>query len=412
MSNTIVSATTASDDSASGVAMYPRTATAQPQMGTGGASGRVTQLDIARVAGVHNTTVSLALRNSPSIPLATRLRIQAVAGELGYSPDPALLALASYRKALAIPHRLEPIAYVTNHPTQWGWRRNPAEEQMFLGAQRRATERGYQVEHFWLNELGMNPRRLSQVLFSRGITGVILAPHPSQNEELMEFEWERFCAIKIGATAGFPTLHSVACDWAGAANLALGKARSAGYRRPGLLFSSEVEVEVNYATLNSFRTEQLRRGGDPVASVLLAERRMCGEGCANPSSSQSRTLSDLSSWLASYRPDVVLGDRRAVLEVIEVLGIQIPRDLAFIDLSIDQADRAIAGTRLNFGFTGSVAVDLLANQMLQHSRGVPLVATSTSVSAEWFDGASLPICGGGELMQARVSGHTPTLRSA
>ena len=58
---------------------------------------RTTMADIARKAGVHVTTVSLALRNHPRLPASTRERIQALAKELGYVPDPFLRALVTYR---------------------------------------------------------------------------------------------------------------------------------------------------------------------------------------------------------------------------------------------------------------------------------------------------------------------------
>ena len=58
---------------------------------------RVTQQDVALRAGVHRTAVSLALKKHPSIPAETRERIEAVAAEMGYVPDPMLSALAAYR---------------------------------------------------------------------------------------------------------------------------------------------------------------------------------------------------------------------------------------------------------------------------------------------------------------------------
>ncbi len=59
---------------------------------------RVTQRDVARKAGVSHVTVSLALRGSPSSTEQTRNRIVKIADTLGYSPDPMLTALSSYRK--------------------------------------------------------------------------------------------------------------------------------------------------------------------------------------------------------------------------------------------------------------------------------------------------------------------------
>lgn len=44
----------------------------------------VTIKDIARIAGVHHTTVSLALRNSKALKKETKEKIQAIAAEIGY----------------------------------------------------------------------------------------------------------------------------------------------------------------------------------------------------------------------------------------------------------------------------------------------------------------------------------------
>ena len=58
---------------------------------------RVTLKDIARLLGVHQSTVSCALRNSSSISEGLRKKIQDTARQLGYEPDPMLMALNKYR---------------------------------------------------------------------------------------------------------------------------------------------------------------------------------------------------------------------------------------------------------------------------------------------------------------------------
>ena len=50
-------------------------------------SNRVTIRDIAAKAGVHFTTVGLALRDSPRLSAATRKKIQKMAAKMGYAPD-------------------------------------------------------------------------------------------------------------------------------------------------------------------------------------------------------------------------------------------------------------------------------------------------------------------------------------
>ncbi len=51
---------------------------------------------IAAEAGLSPSTVSLALRNSPKIPAATKRRIQKIAKRLGYRPDGKLTELMSH----------------------------------------------------------------------------------------------------------------------------------------------------------------------------------------------------------------------------------------------------------------------------------------------------------------------------
>ncbi len=56
--------------------------------------------DIAEKAGVHPSTVSLALRGSSRIPEATRERIAAIAEEIGYRPNYIAKALAGHKTQL------------------------------------------------------------------------------------------------------------------------------------------------------------------------------------------------------------------------------------------------------------------------------------------------------------------------
>ena len=83
---------------------------------------RVTQLDVARRAGVHRATVSMALRNHPNIPPATRDRILKIAATLGYSPDPMLSALAAYRSRQRGPTFHGTLAWLANSAFGFDWR--------------------------------------------------------------------------------------------------------------------------------------------------------------------------------------------------------------------------------------------------------------------------------------------------
>src|ERR1035437_9617752 len=104
---------------------------------------RVTLADVARKAGVHVTTVSLALRNHPRLPPHTRERIQALAKRLGYAPDPMLRALVAYRGKVMLRQNPPTLAYVTNWNTRWGWKKVTAHPDFFAGALAKANELGF-----------------------------------------------------------------------------------------------------------------------------------------------------------------------------------------------------------------------------------------------------------------------------
>ena len=101
---------------------------------------RVTLADVAKQAGVHTTTVSLALRNHPRLPEATRQRLRALAEKMGYTPDPAMQALVAYRKNIGHHSYGLRLAYLTNWSTQWGWKKALGHDQFYQGATARGRE--------------------------------------------------------------------------------------------------------------------------------------------------------------------------------------------------------------------------------------------------------------------------------
>jgi LacI family transcriptional regulator len=351
---------------------------------------RVTQSDIARVAGVHNTTVSLALRNCPAIPEATRQRIQTIAGEMGYYPDPALRALAAYRQGRRPYVRQQTIAYITNWDTRWGWREVPAQARYYLGAQRKAAQSGYRLEHFWLGESGMTPRRLSDMLFHRGITGVLLASHRSGSSELLEFDWSRLTAVKIGCLPHLPALHRVMDDQTGSVRLAMRKIFAAGYERAGLIVPAWWDDLANQSWSTGFLAEQSRlRGGQRVPILRYNHPRTDAE-TRGDMSDLSPDLSLLRRWYNQYRPDAILGFSTSIASQLSLLGLPVPGHIGCVNLFLGKDDHHCAGIWPHCERTGEIATEMLVALMQQNICGIPDVPTTTLVEGSWVDGASLP----------------------
>src|ERR1700748_1389319 len=109
--------------------------------------------DIAFAAGVSRSTVSRALRNDPRLKSETCARVQKMAAELGYRPNPFVATLMADLQRKRRPSTSSTLAVVTPHPSREGWRRqNPSFVDYFEGAKERAASQGYALETFWLRE--------------------------------------------------------------------------------------------------------------------------------------------------------------------------------------------------------------------------------------------------------------------
>lgn len=352
---------------------------------------RVTQSDVARVAGVHNTTVSLALRNSRLIPEATRQRIQSIAQSMGYCPDPALRALVAYRNSRRKRRRVETLAYITNWETKWGWKHLPAHERYFIGAQQKAAELGYQLEHLWLGEAGMNQRRLDRMLVHRGISGVLLAAHLSPCDELPAINWSRLSAVKIGCFPHVPALNQVTVDPNSIMRLALRHIRAGGYERIGLVLPRHWDQLSDQVWSTAFHAERYRCSvKEPVPVLYLQESPDDPPLAAGVRLGTTDDSEALARWHRQYRPEVIIGLTPTVLELIRRCGLRVPGHVAYVDLFQQDSGYAFAGVWENCEKVGELAVEMLVNQLEQNCLGLPTVPTFTSIGGTWRDGASLP----------------------
>ncbi|MEZ5277454.1 MAG: LacI family DNA-binding transcriptional regulator [Opitutaceae bacterium] len=334
---------------------------------------RVTLADVARRAGVHPTTVSVALRDSPRIPEKTRVRLKLIAEEMGYVPDPGARALAGYRGNTNAPRSVIPIGYITNWHTRWGWKEVTAHPDFFEGASQRAAELGLSIEHFWLREPGLTHGRLSQILDSRGITGIIIASHVREIDEELQFAWERFSAVKIDYFPHFPELAMVTSDQMNAVRIAVQRALAAGYRRIGFVMDDGYDITVDRLWSAGFVWEQQAiHPADRIPAYMIPGN------------------APLNEWIREHRPDVIIGKAEWVLPTLNGMGLAVPRDMSFIDVFLEDATGELAGVRQNHCSVGAAAVDILSGLIRHNSRGIPEIPIRTLIEGTWVDGRSLP----------------------
>ncbi|WED64394.1 LacI family DNA-binding transcriptional regulator [Synoicihabitans lomoniglobus] len=352
---------------------------------------RVTLSDIAKQAEVHVTTVSLALRNHPRLPERTRTRIQKIAKELGYQPDPVLQALVAYRGKVMARRNPPTLAYLTNWSTRLGWQNVTAHPEFYAGAQAKSKELGFNLEHFWMGEPGLTHTRMSKILQTRGITGLIIASHRRETDVALHFDWSAFSAVKIDYFPHEPELHNVTNDQCNIVRLAMRQVAERGYQRIGCVMHRGWDHSVDHLWTAGFLAEQsLFPEKDRVPMFVFPELEPVEAWMAESKDHVEAPPKSFAAWFKKYQPDVILTKRSFVEPCIKQMGLQIPRDVALVDLFLDVFDGANAGVRQNHHIVGELAVEILAGQLHYNKYGVPEIPTTTNVEGTWFDGATCP----------------------
>lgn len=333
---------------------------------------RVTIRDIARIAGVHFTTVGLALRGSPQLPEVTRRRIRKIADKLGYRPDPMLSALNYYRRAKRPVRYQATLAWVNNWPRREDLYHNLTFREYFEGASRRAEQLGYQLEEFWLRESDMSPERLTGILRARNIEGMLLAPQPA-SRMFPPLDYEKFAVISFGYSLQPSIFHVVTNHQFHSMNLMLSKLIELGYERIGFFGEQDWDEKVENSLL----------GG-----LALARWKNPGMKHIPPLLENNRRETEVPVWLEKYQPDVVISHSGA-LNWLRTLGCRIPSKMGFACMSIGRDEKELSGLYQNNVRIGEAAVDMIISLLNRGERGAPKIPTRILVESEWNPGKTL-----------------------
>jgi len=291
-----------------------------------------------------------------------------------------------------MPRRNPPtIAYVTNWNTRLGWKTVTAHPQFYAGAEAAARSLGYNLEHFWLREPGLTQEELNRTLLSSGVNGLIIASHGREMGDALQFDWEKYAAIKIDYFPHKPGLHNVTNDQCEIVRLAVRRVISAGYRRIGLVMHRGWDHAVDNTWSVGFLCEQeTLPANEHIPAHLFPSLHPIELWLDEGKSAVEVEVESFSRWLEKYKPEVILSKASFVMPAIEKLGLRIPRDLALADLFLEDLSGEQAGVRQNHNAVGAIAVELLTTQLQYGKFGVPKIPTTTFVEGTWFDGSSCP----------------------
>ena len=337
-----------------------------------------TLADIAAKAGVHVTTVSLALRDHPSIPPSTRARIRAVAKEFGYQRDPLLDALNFHRARQTQQARTVNSAFVVHAGTTRLFSGAHYQPLVYAGAKAAAEARGHTLDIFVVGQGHLAPARLNTILTARGITGVLLSTFEIDIEQL-DLDWSQFCAVKIECLHLTPHLDAVSNDQLQVARLAMRRLRKLGYRRIGLATARE---------------DQTRLAESFGMGVLIEQASLPEAECVPPLIFSLAEVPELPriipEWMRANKVDVIISNWNELFDTFATAGIRLPDDVAFASLDVPPSMPHVAGVVQNHRLVGQRAMEQLAIMTDAYQRGVPEAQTLTYIPGYWQDGVTAP----------------------
>jgi DNA-binding LacI/PurR family transcriptional regulator len=341
---------------------------------------RITMQDVAREAAVHQTTVSLALRNDPRLPEKTRARIRRAARKLGYEPDPMLSALNFYRSSRHAVKAPPTMAFLLNFKDQAEMSASSPHRLFLEGARHQARQIGYQLDAFFVGHARREIERIEHVLRARSITGVIVGGFGDMLTEL-QLNWDYFSAVLIESYQLHLPLHLVSNHQTQITREAVRRLAALGYRRIGLAVGEREELYLQHAFATGYHGEIALHPELAAAPPLLLR------GLTMPLSDQA---AEVGAWVRRHDFDAVISDWHSTLEAARLAGFRCPGDLTVASLDVLEGYGANAGMTHNHDIVGRRAVEQLAILMKTNQRGFVRPPNTTLIEGTWVDGSDVP----------------------
>lgn len=319
-------------------------------------------------------TVSEALRDSPNVKAATKLRIQRAAKKAGYRANPLLgAALSAVRRARHLDYR-GTLALIDTDET--------ARDQFILfhreiitGASARAEELGFTAEVFWLGSgtPPLGPARLANILHARGINGAVMLPFNTARD-MSDFDFSRIAAVQMDHCLIQPHLHTILPDHYVSIMNALERLTARGYQRVGLAMELRKDARLkrkwSSGFLAFFRNYEHTTGIPALIEPELARERFI-------------------RWYRQHRPDLIVGHRQEMVDWLRDEGVRVPDHVGFFNLNVTEKTGPCAGLDLLPRRLGAAAVETVVAMLHRQERGVPEWPHTITLEAQWIDGPTI-----------------------
>ena len=338
---------------------------------------RVSIGDIALASGDSKATVSYVLHNKPGPSQKTRERVLETARRLGYTPDARINSwMARVRDAKA--KDLLPIAWLNTNTVQDAWHKFAYLSPYRLGMEERCNQLGYRLEEIWTRQPGMTMQRISQILYQRGIEGVVVTPHATH----IRLQWDKLAGVALGAELLAPRLHRVSIDGIFNLLLALKILKRFGYRRIGVCLSDAVDRCSSHVTSALvFHLATTTAESKLVPPLFI-------KGGSNGGAPPQKQVQ---AWMRTHQPDVIVCHDNHSVQWLEEAGYRVPQQVGVVHLALDDDVLDWAGIYSNKRAVGRTAAELVISLVHNRQFGVPTHALETIVRGTWQHGRTLLI---------------------
>lgn len=330
---------------------------------------------IAREAGVATSTVSRALRGDARIGRATRERVARVAGRLGYRRHPLVAALMAQVRSRRPPSAQWNLAWLDFGATVGTWRADPVAVAFAKGAGERARAAGYAMERIWARAPRLGGGRLTEVLLSRGVRGVLIQGFIEAADgqaSHIPIDLDRFSVVSVGTNFRDPALHFASNDQHHSTQTAVRELWRSGYRRIGYIGSPLIESVVNHRFC---------------AGYLATLGQECGATALPPLVTDDEA--EVAPWVRAHRPDAVISTWSRLPRLLEGYGWSVPRDVGFAHLHVDERDEKTSGICQQSEAVAAAAVDLLVGTLANNEIGVPAHPRGVLIPGRWRPGRTV-----------------------
>lgn len=329
--------------------------------------------ELAKLAGVSKSTVAYALKNNPCISEGVRTRIQALAREHDYLPNPLVRAFASeVRRGESVRNRQCSLAYLVSLKNGEPRTKSHAYERSLLeGARSKAIALGYNLEVLTWDPKNVPSSRFREILYARGIQGVFIGPGPRPNSEV-PLDLNYATAISFGYTTTEPETHRIIPDLLRA-----------------LYDFGSTAMERQYQTL-IFAIDRISddRACNRWTSGAATLKEIHGTEKVILIRDDFQNLTDRLVSAIRESPSPAIFGPPSLAPRLKSAGIAIPKECGFVSNDMDH--QGLTAIIQPYRSIGEMGISQLATMVERAEWGIPEFPVKRVVKCGWFEGASLP----------------------